>query len=188
MGTGGDVVEVLTAAGIGLDYGTVRLERATSDWLAAGAHLQRHLAATVPAPAVAVEYIGSSSVRGLLAKPIVDIAIGVAAGAALDPVDEALRADRWIYRGDAGDEGGHVWVLEAHEWHRVAHIHVVDHGSAQWRNYLRFRQLLDGSAEARRDYEAVKAELAVTHRDDRTAYTAGKATVVRRLLSRGAEG
>lgn len=55
-----------------------------------------------------VQVMGSSSVLGLLAKPIVDLAVGIAAAEALTPVTARLEDDGWIYRGDAGDQGDHV--------------------------------------------------------------------------------
>lgn len=53
------------------------------------------------------------------------------------------------FRGDAGDQGGLAFVLEDHPKHRVAHLHVVDHGGEQWRHYLTFRDLLLMNADAR---------------------------------------
>jgi GrpB-like predicted nucleotidyltransferase (UPF0157 family) len=77
-----------------------------------------------------------------------------------------------------------VFVLEARPWHRVAHLHVVEHDGVQWRDYVRFRDLLRSSAAARGRYEAVKLMLVDEHGEDRTAYTDGKTDVVRSLLRR----
>ena len=129
-----------------------------------------------------VEQIGSSSVLGLLAKPIVDLAVGLTADDDLPLVTATLEAAGWIYRG-AGAAGGHVFVLETRPWHRVAHLHAVEIDSEQWSNYLRFQNLLRSSPEARDRYEAVKLRLAEQHTDDREAYTEGKTEVVTSLLA-----
>lgn len=175
-------VEALTNVGLGLDYDTTRLDRTTEDWLVAGSGLRNRVAEILDTVAVGVEQVGSSSVLGLLAKPIVDLAVGLSADHDLPAVTSRLEAAGWIYRGDAGDDGGHVFVLEARAWHRVAHLHVVEYGGEQWRNYVRFRDLLRSSSEARDRYEAVKVTLIEEHRDDRKAYTGGKSAVVRSLL------
>jgi GrpB-like predicted nucleotidyltransferase (UPF0157 family) len=175
-------MDALIAAGLGLDYGTVRLERTTEDWLIAGAELRDRVEASLGSLAEGVEHVGSSSVLGLLAKPIIDLAVGVSTKQDLAAVTIRLEAGGWIYRGDAGDDGGHVFVLEARAWHRVAHLHVVEHGGVQWRDYLRFRGLLRRSADARDRYEAVKLRLVAEHRDDRKAYMGGKSPVVDLLL------
>jgi GrpB-like predicted nucleotidyltransferase (UPF0157 family) len=176
-------VEALIDAGLGLDSGEVRLERTTEDWVAAGAWLRDQVAAIVEGDAVGVESIGSSSVIGLLAKPIVDLAVGLSEDQDLARVRSRLEAAGWIYRGDAGNDGGHVFVLEARPWHRIAHLHVVDHGGAQWRDYLSLRDLLRRSSNARSEYEAAKRRLIAEFDDDRKAYTDGKSDVVRLLLS-----
>jgi GrpB-like predicted nucleotidyltransferase (UPF0157 family) len=175
-------VEALTDAGLGLDYERLRLDRTTEAWVVAGAHLRDEVADLLDDLALAVEQIGSSSVVGLLAKPIVDLAVGLATPEVLSRVSTRLEGSGWIDRGDAGDNGGQVFVLEARPWHRVAHLHVVDYGRAQWLNYLRLRDLLRRSSEARRQYEAAKLRLVGVYGDDRKAYTDGKSTIVTSLL------
>ena len=168
--------------GLGLDYEALRLERTTEGWVNAGSALRDEVESTLRGVAERVEQIGSSSVPGLLAKPIIDIAVGIAEPGDLVEVRRRLERAGWIHRGDAGDEGGHVFVLETRPWHRVAHIHVVHDGSPQWVNYLRFRDLLRHSRRARERYEAVKVRLVEEVGDDRTAYTDGKSDVVQSLL------
>jgi GrpB-like predicted nucleotidyltransferase (UPF0157 family) len=121
-------------------------------------------------------------VLGLLAKPIIDLAVGLTVEQSLRSVTTRLESAGWIYRGDARSDGGHVFVLEARPWHRVAHIHVVQYDGTQWRNYLRFRDLLRESVDARERYEAVKLELAQHDPNDRKGYTTGKAEVVTALI------
>jgi GrpB-like predicted nucleotidyltransferase (UPF0157 family) len=121
-------------------------------------------------------------VSGLLAKPIVDLAIGVSTGAAVDDVADALAQLGWIYRGDAGDDGGWIFVMEDSPWHRVAHAHGVEFGGLQWLRYLRFRDLLRDNEVARGAYEATKVRLAVEHPDGGVGYTTGKDVTVCQLL------
>ena len=139
-----------------------------------------------PHRARALEQIGSSSVVGLLAKPIVDLAFGLVAGEDLARITSALAVDGWVYRGDAGDSGGHVFVLDSRPQHRVAHLHAVDLGGTQWVNYLRLRDLLRADPSARQAYEDVKVRLAAEYPQDREAYTQGKTDVVRSLLAEAA--
>jgi GrpB-like predicted nucleotidyltransferase (UPF0157 family) len=175
-------LEALTDAGLGLDYHELRLDRATQRWVAAGSSLRDQMGAILEDDAAGVEQIGSSSVVGLLAKPSIDLAVGLSEHHDLGAVQGRLEAAGWIYRGDAGDDGGHVFVLEAWPWHRVAHLHVVDHGGTRWRSYVLLRDLLRRSSDARDQYEAVKLRLVEEFGDDRTAYTDGKSDIVRSLI------
>ena len=164
----------LTEAGLGQDYDSMRLARTTQAWLAAGAELRSRVARVLDGITPNVELIGSSSVLSLLAKPIIDLAVGLAADQTLASAATRLEAGGWIYRGDAGADGGHVFVLEARPWHRVAHLHVVGHDGDQWRDHLRLRDLLRRSPHARERYEAVKLELVQRTPVDRKAYTHGQ--------------
>lgn len=178
-----DSIVDLTSAGLGLCYDEIRMERTTDAWLAVGTELRDRVVEILDGVAADVELVGSSSVLGLLAKPIIDLAVGLPAGQAFPPVVARLAAAGWIYRGDAGEDGGQVFVLEVRPWYRVAHLHVVEHDGNQWRNYVRFRDLLRRSAVARERYEAVKLRLASQDHVDRKAYTTGKTEVVSSLLS-----
>jgi GrpB-like predicted nucleotidyltransferase (UPF0157 family) len=149
----------------------------------AGARLQGEVERVLGSLVVGVEHVGSSSVVGLLAKPVVDLAAGLAAEQELAPVVQALEADRWVYRGDAGDDGGHVFVLDAPVGLRVAHLHLVNHDGTQWREYLNLRDLLRQDPSALRRYEDVKVRLAARYPNDRVAYTEGKTHVVGELLA-----
>ena len=175
-------VDSLADIGLGLDYDSLRLDRTTMDWVEAGARLRLEVADRLARLAVGVEQIGSSSVEGLLAKPIIDLAIGVTVDQELAPVRSQLESAGWIYRGDAGAQGGHVFVLESAPWHRVAHAHVVEHLGEQWLKYLRLRDLLRRSPEARQRYEDAKLRLVNEVGDDRTTYTEGKTEIVASLL------
>lgn len=172
----------ITDAGLGLDYHVLRLDRADERWIVAGERLRNEIAGELVGLVAGVEQIGSSAVIGLLAKPIIDIAVGLIADRELPPVRERLEAAGWTYRGDAGANGGHVFVLEARPWHRVSHIHVVAFEGEQWRKYLLFRDLLRRDASARARYESVKHQVAAEVGNDRKTYTDRKSIIVGVLL------
>lgn len=175
-------MKALIDEGLGLDHKALRLERTTEGWVIAGSSLRDEVAAVLKGEAEGVEHIGSSSVVDLLAKPIVDLAVGLSAQHDVVAVRGRLEESGWIYRGDAGDNGGHVLVLEARPWYRVAHIHVVQHRGSQWRDYLRLRDFLRRNIGACERYESAKVRLVDELGDDREAYTDAKAEVVRSLL------
>ncbi len=172
----------LIEAGFGLDHDSLSFGRTTEKWLLVGSRLRDRVASELAEMVTEVEHIGSSAVEGMIAKPIVDLAAGITTGQEFAPVRATLEKCGWIYRGDAADDGGHVFVLETQPWHRVAHLHVVEHEGRQWQKYLQLRDLLRHSPEARARYEAVKVQLSRQVGDDRDAYTKGKSAIVEQLL------
>jgi len=168
--------------GLGLDYGTVELAAAREDWGALAERLAESIHNQLSANLVGVEHVGSSAVPGLATKPIIDLAVGLAGQVPVQELRNALEEIGYQFRGDAGDQGGLVFVLDARPKNRVVHLHVVDHGGAQWRRYLTFRDLLLTDPEARESYERIKRDLAESFPRDRKAYQAAKESPVRGLL------
>ena len=168
--------------GLGLDYGTVELAAARAEWGALTERLAEAIQNQLGTNVVGVEHVGSSAVPGLATKPIIDLAVGIAGQVPLQELRNVLEEIGYEFRGDAGDQGGLVFVLDGRPRHRVVHLHVVDHGGAQWRRYLTFRDLLLTDPEARESYERIKRDLAEKFPRDRKAYQAAKESPVRGLL------
>jgi GrpB-like predicted nucleotidyltransferase (UPF0157 family) len=156
---------------LGLAYGQVRLVDSDSAWPRAFERLAAELRTALGELAVAVEHVGSTAVPGLVAKPILDLVV------------LAIERLGYQFRGDKGDTGGLLFVLENRPAHRIAHVHVVPHGGERWRQYLVFRDRLRIDPDARAAYADVKRSLGEQFAGDRQAYTAGKEAFVAGLLS-----
>jgi GrpB-like predicted nucleotidyltransferase (UPF0157 family) len=129
-----------------------------------------------------VQHVGSTSVPHLPAKPILDIAASVHNLAVIPELVEKLTSIGYIYRGDGGDNGGHLFVRESMPGIRTIHLHVVARDGRQWRNYLYFRDLLRRDVRVRTQYAELKKQLERTFRNDRKAYTVAKEDFIRRIL------
>jgi GrpB-like predicted nucleotidyltransferase (UPF0157 family) len=140
--------------------------------------LGRHLEGLVSG----VEHIGSTAVAGLIAKPILDVAVAFDDPRLVPEIERVLIGLGYEYRGDAGEQGGHVFV-RGPDSSRTHHLHLVGAGSAQWRRYLAFRDALRADAGRRESYAALKQALAARYASDRAAYSNGKDEYVRRTLA-----
>jgi GrpB-like predicted nucleotidyltransferase (UPF0157 family) len=85
---------------LGLQYGTVALVDHDPAWAREFASERRLLAEALAGAPCEIEHVGSTAVAGLIAKPILDIAIGVAD--APQACIARLEALGYLYRGDAG--------------------------------------------------------------------------------------
>jgi len=179
-------MQELVDAGLGLPYGHLDLVTARAEWTIIGDRLAARVAAALGPLAEGVEHIGSTAVAGLTSKPIIDLAIGLLSDADLAVVEQRLTEQGWIYRGDAGNNGGQIFVLESEPWVRVAHAHGVLHHGDQWNRYLQFRDLLRADADARRMYSSAKSALLddLEGDDIRRKYIERKSPVVESLLGR----
>ena len=130
-----------------------------------------------------IEHIGSTAVPELAAKPIIDILVGVSS------------LERFMRHGMRLASYGYDYV-PAYETSlpnrrffkrvvdgvRTHHVHVVEAGGKDWTRYLQFRDSLRSSPELAADYARLKHQLALRHRHDRDAYTAGKSSFVEQAL------
>ncbi len=119
--------------------------------------------------ALGIHHIGSTSVPGLAAKPLVDVIVLVASFEPIRAYAEPLSAMGFIYRAD--DEPRHRFFKNDP---RTAQIHVVDPTSDWVRVHVLFRDYLRVHPDAARAYEDLKGALAVRFRNNRKAYTDAK--------------
>jgi GrpB-like predicted nucleotidyltransferase (UPF0157 family) len=123
-----------------------------------------------------VEYVGSTSVPGLAAKPVIDIDVIVRSPQDVPIAVERLRTLGYVYQGDKGIRG-----REAFMWPAGAsphHLYVVVDGSGPYADHIEFRNYLRRHPDVAQEYAALKRDLAERHRDDRLAYTEAKSEFV----------
>lgn len=138
-----------------------------------------------PRAFVAIEHFGSTAVPGLSAKPVIDMLGGVASMDQTDALLEALCGAGYTTSRAFNDSlQGRRWLMRWTEGRRTHHLHLVEHGGAEWRRRLAFRDALRADAGLAADYEQLKRRLAATHGHDREAYTSAKAAFVRDVLCR----
>ena len=130
-----------------------------------------------------MEHVGSTAVPGLLAKPIIDVLIGVRPGRETS-VASQLATYGWTHLGEAGVPGPEYLRRRAGQ---QANVHVVEHGSALWQDNVFLRDYLRRDADARRRYTAAK-RLAVREAPSLLAYSEQKAAVVADLLQQARQG
>jgi GrpB-like predicted nucleotidyltransferase (UPF0157 family) len=133
-----------------------------------------------------VLHVGSTAVRGLAAKPIVDIALEVADRARWPSLVAPLAELGYVHWAENPDTTKMFFVkgMPPFGARRTHHVHV--HGPEGVAALVRFRDHLRSHPDAAARYEAVKRELATRYPTDRDAYTRGKTELVRAILESSA--
>jgi GrpB-like predicted nucleotidyltransferase (UPF0157 family) len=129
------------------------------------------------------EHVGSTAVRGLAAKPIIDLMAGVAS---LDDAESAtplLAPHGWhLVPPDLDERPWRRFFVKVADGRRRTHLHLMRTGTARWTEQIAFRDALIADATLRAEYAALKHTLSETFRDDREAYTNAKAAFIQRVL------
>jgi len=127
-----------------------------------------------------IHHVGSTAVRGLAAKPIVDILVGVedleSSRAAFEPLGR-LEYHYAPYRA-----GEMHWFCKPSPARRTHHLHLVPTGSRRYADELAFRDRLRTDRDLAEAYAALKRDLAARFANDRDAYTEGKSDFIRKAL------
>ncbi|MEU8230400.1 GrpB family protein [Actinoplanes sp. NPDC048967] len=130
---------------------------------------------------IEIEHIGSTSVPGLAAKPIVDIVVAVDDITAEEDYLPALLAAGYELRVR---EPGHRLVrTPAHD----VHVHVFEKGDPAVDEYLLFRDRLRSDADDRTLYESTKRTLLSRRWDDMNDYAKAKTDVIVAIKARARE-
>ena len=131
-------------------------------------------------PGARVEHVGSTSVPGLAAKPILDIDVIVEADQ-VAPAVAALEAVGYVHRGDLGVAGREAFRAPDEDPRR--HVYVCRAETLSVRNHLAVRDVLRVRADLRDAYAEVKVALAADPSMDMDTYLAGKSAVLQEVLA-----
>jgi GrpB-like predicted nucleotidyltransferase (UPF0157 family) len=116
-----------------------------------------------PDPATRVEHIGSTSVPGLVAKPVIDIMVGVTDLGQAEKQVDALRGVGYEYVPEYEvQKPGRRYFRKPTSRPRTHHLHCVVLGSTDWSRTMAFRDLLRSDPGVASDYAALKLRLAET--------------------------
>jgi len=132
--------------------------------------------------AVVIEHVGSTSVPGLAAKPIIDMDVVIPSPADVPAAITRLAAIGYRHKGNLG-------ILEREAFapppgSQSHHLYVCPLGSEEFRRHIAFRDYLRAHPEEAREYGACKQAAADRFRDDRAAYMLAKHELVAAMVQR----
>ncbi|HEX4612641.1 MAG TPA: GrpB family protein [Urbifossiella sp.] len=152
----------------------------STDWPAAFAAEAGRLRALLGAELAAVFHIGSTSVPGLAAKPVIDLLPLVRTLATVDDRTPALRGAGYRDWGEYGLPGRRYFTRDR-DGTRTHNVHVYRAGDPAVDRHLAFCAFLRYHEPARREYEALKRAVYARHPADIVAYNAGKDAWIKRV-------
>ncbi|MDR2237930.1 MAG: GrpB family protein [Chryseobacterium sp.] len=152
-----------------------------------------------------IEHIGSTSVEGLSAKPIIDIMIGVKDEVELDQIPPLLLSQDYVYYEKYNQEMPYrrffikltdrpqnlgfpeviysgAEIPEAlHNHHlRIAHIHAIPVSSEHWLRHIAFRDYLRTYPDVKQEYQQLKEKLSTMEWFDGNDYNEAKDPFIKR--------
>lgn len=156
----------------------------SNEWPTLFHNLKEELIRLFASTSITVEHIGSTSVAGLSAKPVIDVLVGAASLADIESKINVLSEHGYEYVSKYEKEipERRYFVKSPANSLRV-HIHAVQLGSRLWREHLAFRDALRNDLSLRAQYQSLKLQLAEQFVNNKSAYSAAKNPFVESVLA-----
>ncbi len=164
---------------MGLINGTVTLENNYDNWNKLFESEKEFLNNLFDKDTFIIEHVGSTSVKGLLAKPIVDIAIGINS---FDEINKYLPKLRKYYTVKENLENDEILLIKENDKETFCLIHVMIVNDTRYKNMIKFRNILNSNNNILKEYESLKQKLAKEYPDNRKMYTKSKQDYINNIL------
>lgn len=159
----------------------VELHPHSPAWAGMAASEAVRLKEALGAMLVVVHHIGSTSIPGILAKPIVDLVPVVDDHAHLDAATPRMEALGYRAFGEFGLPGRrYFWRVVPATGKRAFQLHCYEEGAAEIERHLAFPAYLRAHPEIAKDYETEKRRAAALHPDNTLDYNAAKNDWIKR--------
>lgn len=135
---------------------------------------------------VAIHHIGSTSIPGIYAKPVIDMLVEVDDIAEVDARGVEMETIGYEVMGEFGIRGRRYFRKDNDERIRTHQIHVFETGSPQIERHLAFRDYMIAHPHHAQEYSALKHTLADKHADSADAYMDAKDGFIKEMDRRAA--
>ena len=170
---------------MGLKVGTVTLEEYNSNWSKMFEEEKENLKKIFKDLAIEIEHIGSTSVEGLSAKPIIDVAVGVKNLKDFDKIKECFEEPYSVKEDSVSDE---ILIRKRIGSDITTHlIHVMEVDGKRYQDTIKFRNYIRKHKDVLIEYEKLKKELAEKYADNRKMYTSSKNDFIQNIIKKAYE-
>ena len=164
---------------MGLKNNTVHLENNYSLWKKMFNEEKETLNKIFTQDNFSIEHVGSTSVKDLSAKPIVDIAVGIKNFKDLQKYEKKLEKTYTIKKNNEKKE---ILLIKENKIETFFLIHVLEKNSERYKNMINFRNILNDNHQILKEYEKLKQNLSKKYQNDRTTYTKLKNDFIKKIL------
>ncbi|MCB2299316.1 GrpB family protein [Clostridium tagluense] len=133
---------------------------------------------------VAIEHVGSTSIEGLSAKPIIDIDVIIESYDTFEDVKSRLKNSGYYHEGDLGIKNREAFgYSEKHEF-MTHHLYVCPRDSEELKRHITFRNYLRTHKEDREKYSVIKLQAAIKYPTDIDSYIETKSPCITEIYKK----
>ena len=164
---------------IGLTTDMVELQPYTPEWKDEFNKEKESLLAMLANYDVLIEHVGSTSIEGCPAKPVIDIFVGVESLEYAEMLKPIFIEHGYIFKINVPNE---VYFKKKTNGLTTHHIHIADINGEVWNSQILFRNYMRNHPEKLQEYIALKTQLASQFPTDRDSYSRGKKDFIESVI------
>ena len=150
-------------------------------WKFAFEEIKREIESAISDLIIGIEHVGSTSVEGLSAKPIIDIDVIIKDYSTFDTVVSKLEAIGYFHEGNLGIKDREAFKYSDKPHLQQHHLYVCPQQSEELYRHITFRDFLVNNPEAVKKYSAVKEKAAQLFPDNIEKYIEYKSPCIEEL-------
>ena len=150
-------------------------------WKSDFEEIKREIEGAIGDLMIGIEHVGSTSVEGMSAKPVIDIDVIIKDYAVFDAVVRRLEAIGYVHEGNLGIKDREAFKYSNKPHLQQHHLYVCPQQSEELHRHIAFRDFLTKNPEAVKKYSAVKEKAAQLFPDNIEKYIAYKSPCIEEL-------
>ena len=171
---------------LGLKRGEVKVQTYNDQWVGEFQKVKQEILQVTSIPESHIEHIGSTSIKDMVAKPIIDIVVGVNDITKVDQdvFHELKKAGFLRLKVKRPNEIVLAKFTDDTYEVKTHFIHMVDYNKDLWKNFIFFRDFLNTNEAVRKQYEKLKIEFLEQESGGIKEYTDYKEQFVRDIYAK----
>lgn len=129
---------------------------------------------------ISIEHVGSTSVPGMRAKPLIDVLIVVDQISPFESEKEKMIQAGYEWRENSVEPNS-LLFYKTHDGHKTENIHICVNGSDKTKQFIKMRDYLRTHPEKAKEYGDLKEKLKAQFPEDYIAYREGKDSFLRNV-------
>ncbi len=166
---------------LGVEINTVKLEEYNPKYKELFIQEKNNLMNLLKDKIIQIEHVGSTSMPGIVSKPIIDIVVAIKDLSEIKEIENILVKEGYIYRGPIESENDRYQFLKGNSIKRDFHIYFTTLNSEVWYDYVLYRDYMLSHEQDLRKYESLKKSLAKLYPNDRRNYLKHKQNFINEI-------
>ncbi|MDD1728217.1 MAG: GrpB family protein [Methanospirillum sp.] len=162
---------------------TITIAQADPGWAHEFLKIKAMISGYIGDQIIGIEHVGSTSVPGLGAKPIIDIDVVIEDMTYLPAIIERLGHAGFHHEGNLGIEGREAFKRRFNDEFMPYHLYVCPKDGKGYLEHIAFRDYLRSHPDTAREYERLKQKLARLYPHDIDGYLNGKNGFIKGVLA-----